>query len=49
VTDVRLGENRGRTLAHDSVVRAFHMIGTLAANERHGSFSVVVPIGVEWT
>jgi hypothetical protein len=48
VTDVRLGENRGRTLAHDSVVRAFHVVGPLAANERKGSFAVVVPIGDDW-
>jgi hypothetical protein len=48
-TDVRRGDNRGRTLRHSAVVRSLTAIGTLAAGEREWSNGVSVPLATDWT
>jgi hypothetical protein len=48
-TDVRRGENRGRTLRHSAVVRSLTAIGTLSPGEREWSTSASVPLAAEWT
>src|SRR5579864_2036972 len=48
-TDVRRGENRGRTLRHSAVVRSLTAIGTLVPGEREWSNGVSVPLATDWT
>ena len=47
-TDVRRGENRGRTLRHSAVVRSLTAIGTLPPGEREWSSRVSVPLATDW-
>ncbi len=47
-TDVRRGENRGRTLRHSAVVRGLTAIGTLSPGEREWSSNVSVPLATDW-
>ena len=48
-TEVRRGENRGRTLRHSAVVRSLTTIGTLSPGESEWSTSVSVPLVADWT
>jgi hypothetical protein len=48
-TEVRRGENRGRTLRHSAVVRSLTAIGTLSPGEREWSNGVSVPLATGWT
>jgi hypothetical protein len=48
-TEVRRGENRGRTLRHSAVVRRLTAIGTLALGEREWSTSASVPLAADWS
>jgi len=47
-TEVRSGENRGRTLKHSAVVRSLTAIGTLSPGEREWSNGVTVPLATDW-
>jgi hypothetical protein len=47
-TEVRRGENGGRTLRHSAVVRSLTTVGTLSAHERTWSTSASLPIAPEW-
>ncbi|MGE5242981.1 MAG: DUF1223 domain-containing protein [Betaproteobacteria bacterium] len=47
-TDVRRGENSGRTLRHTAVVRSLSRIGAMAAGNRAWSTTASVPLGVDW-
>ena len=49
VTEVRRGENGGRTLRHSAVVRSLTSVGTVALHERTWSTSAFVPVAPEWT
>ena len=48
-TEVRRGENRGRTLRHSAVVRSLTAIGTLSLGEHEWSNGVSVPLATDWT
>lgn len=48
VTNVKRGENRGRTLSHGAVVRALVPVGTLAKNDRTFDGTTAVPVGAGW-
>jgi hypothetical protein len=48
VTEVRRGENGGRTLRHSAVVRSLISVGTLSPHERTWSTSASVPVAPEW-
>jgi hypothetical protein len=48
-TEVRRGENRGRTLRHSAVVRSLTAIGTLSPGEREWSNRVSVSLATDWT
>jgi len=48
-TEVRSGENRGRTLKHSAVVRSLTAIGTLSPGEREWSNGVTVTLATDWT
>ena len=47
-TDVRRGENRGRTLAHGAVVRAFTRAGTIGPNALSSTATGTVVIPPAW-
>jgi len=47
-TEVRRGENRGRTLKHDAVVRSLTSVGTLSRDNRTWSTSATVKLAPEW-
>jgi hypothetical protein len=47
-SDVRRGENRGRTLKHDAVVRSLAAVGTLPSGDRTWSTSAPVNLAREW-
>ncbi len=47
-TEVRRGENGGRTLRHSAVVRSLISVGTLSPLERTWSTSASVPVAPEW-
>jgi len=49
VTEVRHGENGGRTLKHSAVVRSLTSVGTLSPAERTSSMNASVPVAPEWT
>src|SRR5580704_13850216 len=49
MTEVRRGENRGRTLKHSAVVRSLTTVGTLSPGESEWSTSVSVPLVADWT
>jgi len=44
VSAVARGENRGRTLRHDGVVRHIERVGTIEADANVGSFTATVPV-----
>ena len=48
VTEVRRGENRGRTLRHTAVVRSLTTAGELAPGDRTFSTSVSAVLAREW-
>lgn len=48
VTDVRRGENRGRTLRHSAVVRYLAAAGTWSAESRSSATSITVPWQASW-
>jgi hypothetical protein len=48
VTDVRAGENRGRSLRHDAVARWMRAVATLSAGERIAVSRTDVPIAADW-
>jgi hypothetical protein len=48
VTEVRRGENGGRTLRHSAVVRTMTSVGTLAPHERAWSTIASVAVAPEW-
>jgi len=48
-TEVRRGENRGRTLRHSAVVRSLMPVGTLPLHDRTWSTSASVVLESEWT
>jgi hypothetical protein len=48
VTEVRRGENGGRTLRHSAVVRSLTTVGTLSAHEHTWSTSASLPVAQEW-
>jgi hypothetical protein len=48
VSDVRRGENRGRTLKHSAVVRSLTTVGTLSAQDHGFSTTASVPFAREW-
>jgi len=48
VTEVRRGENGGRTLRHSAVVRSLTTVGTFAPHERAWSTTVSMAIAQEW-
>jgi hypothetical protein len=45
-TEVKRGENRGRTLAHTAVVRSLTTVGQVAAEG--GSARAEIPLGADW-
>jgi len=47
-TDVRRGENGGRILKHDAVVRSLQTVGVMPAQERTWRTGVSIPVGPEW-
>jgi hypothetical protein len=47
-TEVRRGENGGRTLRHSAVARSLNPVGTLSPHERTWSTGVSVPVAPEW-
>jgi len=47
VTEVRHGENGGRTLKHSAVVRSLTSVGTLSPAERTSSMNASVPVASE--
>lgn len=47
-TEVRGGENRGRLLRHDAVVRSLETIGTLAAHTPAQPLEHSLPIDADW-
>jgi hypothetical protein len=47
-TEVRRGENRGRSLRHSAVVRGLTTIGTLSPGEREWSNGVTLPLATDW-
>src|SRR5579863_6747172 len=48
MTDVRRGENRGRTLKHSAVVRSLTTVGALRAQEHTFSTTASVPWAPDW-
>jgi hypothetical protein len=48
VTEVRRGENGGRTLRHNAVVRSLITVGTLSPHDRTWSTSASLPVAPEW-
>ena len=48
MTDVRRGENRGRTLKHSAVVRSLTTVGALRAQEHTFSTTAFVPWAPDW-
>jgi hypothetical protein len=48
MTDVRRGENRGRTLKHSAVVRVLTTVGVLRAQEHTFSTTASVPRAPDW-
>jgi hypothetical protein len=48
VTDVRRGENRGRTLKHSAVVRSLTTVGAMRASEHTFSTTASVPWASDW-
>jgi hypothetical protein len=46
--DVRRGENRGRSLAHDAVVRSLTALGSLNPPVRMFETTATVPVGPDW-
>lgn len=48
VTNVRRGENRGRTLKHAAVVRTLKIVGAMSAAEAEFSKTVTFPIDRSW-
>ncbi len=48
LTEVRRGENGGRTLRHSAVVRSLNPVGTLSPHERTWSTGVSAPVAPEW-
>ena len=49
VSEVRRGENHGRTLRHSAVVRSLTSIGSLPPQDRTWSTTAVVPLPADWT
>jgi hypothetical protein len=47
-SEVRRGENRGRTLTHSAVVRSLASIGTLSQRDRAWSTSASVALAPDW-
>jgi hypothetical protein len=47
-TEVRRGENRGRTLKHSAVVRSLMSVGTLPQHDCTWSTSASIFLGLEW-
>jgi hypothetical protein len=47
-TDVRRGENGGRTLKHSAVVRSLTTVGALPPNDHAWSTSASLPLAPEW-
>jgi hypothetical protein len=47
-TDVRRGENRGRTLSHDAVVRSITTVAEVDVHETAHGIEHAVPIGADW-
>jgi hypothetical protein len=47
-TDVRRGENRGRTLTHSAVVRSLTTVGSLDPRVRTFDQTATVPLGADW-
>lgn len=47
-TEVRRGENRGRTLQHDAVVRSLTSVGTLSRSDRTWASTASVSLAPEW-
>jgi hypothetical protein len=48
VSEVRRGENAGRTLRHSAVLRSSTLVGTLSPEEREWSTSASVTVAPEW-
>ncbi len=48
MTDIRRGENRGRTLKHSAVVRSLTTVGALKALEHTFSTTASMPWGPDW-
>lgn len=48
-TNVRAGENRGRTLAHGSIVRSLNAIGRLGRSQATLGLTAAVPIDDGWS
>jgi len=46
-TDVKRGENRGRTLTHAAVVRSLTTVGQVAP-DGHASVRAEIPLGADW-
>lgn len=47
-TDVRRGENRGRTLSHDAVVRYIETVAQVDAGQPIPDLERSVPLGADW-
>jgi hypothetical protein len=47
-TDVRRGENGGRILKHDAVVRSLQTMGVMPVHQRAWRTSASIPMGADW-